>query len=283
MSVKPFLRRLLPPIVVDAIRRVSTGPQPDRLRFTGDFASWEEAAQASPGYAAPVILEKTQAALLRVKNGEAAYERDSVTFATIDYEFPLLASLLRAAMEHDNRLSVLDFGGSLGSTYFQCRSFLAPLKELRWSIVEQPAHVICGQQEFPKEHLRFYESVESCLRVERPRVLLLSGVLQCLPKPYDVLDDLIRRAFDYIVVDRTAFLRNGRDRLTLEHVPAWIYPAVYPSWFLSEKRFLGLFAGQYELLASFRALDTTHPDGGEADYKGFLFKRKDGLAPSPLR
>ena len=221
-----------------------------------------------------MILEKTRAALLRVKNGEAAYERDSVTFATIDYEFPLLACLLRAATEHDNRLSVLDFGGSLGSTYFQCRGFLTSLKELRWSIVEQPAHVVCGQRDFANEQLRFYESVESCLRVERPQVLLLSGVLQCLPKPYAVMEDLIAQAFDYIVVDRTAFLRGGRDRLTLEHVPAWIYPAVYPSWFLSEKRFLDFFAGKYELLASFRALDTTHPDGGEADYKGFLFRRR---------
>jgi putative methyltransferase (TIGR04325 family) len=244
------------------------------VRFTGDYASWEEAAQASSGYAAPVILETTRAALLRVKNGEAAYERDSVTFPTIDYEYPLLACLLRAATEHGNRLSVLDFGGSLGSTYFQCRSFLAPLEELRWSIVEQPAHVICGQRDFANDELRFYETVAGCLRVERPQVLLLSGVLQCLPKPYAVLDDLIGQAFDYIVVDRTAFLRGGGDRLTLEHVPAWIYPAVYPSWFLSEERLLGLFAGRYELLASFRALDTTHPAGGEADYKGFLFRRR---------
>ena len=123
MNVKRLLKRLLPPILVDAVRRVPTESQPDRLRFSGDFASWEEAAHASPGYAAPVILEKTRAALLRVKNGDAAYERDSVTFATIDYEFPLLACLLRAATEHDNRLSVLDFGGSLGSTYFQCLVF----------------------------------------------------------------------------------------------------------------------------------------------------------------
>ena len=276
MSVKRLLERLLPPI---RRRRgcaaYATGPQPDRLRFTGDFASWEEAAQASSGYAAPVILEKTRAALLRVKNGEAAYERDSVTFATIDYEFPLLACLLRAAAEHDNRLSVLDFGGSLGSTYFQCRSFLAPLKELRWSIVEQPAHVLCGQRDFANEQLRFYESVESCLRVERPQVLLLSGVLQCLPKPYVVLEDLIGQAFDYILrgSNRVSARRRGSAdagaRAGLD-LPGGVSVVVslrgtVPGVCLPDT---------YELLASFRALDTTHPDGGEADYKGFLFRRR---------
>ena len=275
MNAKLFVKSLLPPILVDAVRSVSPGHRLESLYFTGDFRSWEEAEQASTGYAAPVILEKTRAALLRVKNGEAAYERDSVTFTTIVYSFPLLAGLLRATTAHDGRLSVLDFGGSLGSTYFQCRRFLSPLKELRWSIVEQPAHVICGQKEFANEHLRFYESIETCLRVERPNVLLLSSVLQYLPKPYDLLWDLIRQAFDYVIVDRTAFLRSGRDRLTLEHVPAWIYPAVYPAWFLSEKRFLALFADRYELLASFPGLDTTQPDGDEADYKGFIFKRPD--------
>jgi putative methyltransferase (TIGR04325 family) len=274
MNAKLFVKSLLPPIVVKAVRQLSTGPDLESLRFTGDFGSWEEAERASSGYAAPVILEKTRAALLRVKKGQAAYERDSVTFPTIAYSFPLLAGLLRATTENDGCLSVLDFGGSLGSTYFQCRSFLSPIRELRWSIVEQPAHVSCGHKEFADKHLRFHESIESCLRVERPNVLLLSSVLQYMPKPYALLMDLIRQAFDYIIVDRTAFLRSGRDRLTLEYVPARIYPAVYPAWFLSEKRVLTLFAGQYELLASFPALDTTQPDGDEADYKGFIFRLK---------
>lgn len=276
MTVKPFIKRLLPPILVDGVTQMLAAPPAERLRFTGDYASWEEAEQASIGYDAPVILEKTRAALLRVRNGEAAYERDSVTFATVDYSFPLLACLLRVAAERGGHLRVLDFGGSLGSTYFQCRGFLSGLAGVRWSIVEQPEHVRCGQQEFANESLRFYESVESCLQVERPDVLLLSGVLQCLPTPYETLAELLRHDFEYVLLDRTAFLRGGRDRLTVEHVPAWIYPAAYPSWFLSEARLLEQLSGRYTMLASFPALDTTHPDGGEADYKGFLFTRAGG-------
>jgi putative methyltransferase (TIGR04325 family) len=272
MNARFFVKKLLPPVVVDAVRSMSSGSQAESLHFTGDFRSWEEAERASTGYAAHAILETTRAAMLRVKNGEAAYERDSATFATITYSFPLLAGLLRAATENGGCLSVLDFGGSLGSSYFQCRSFLSPLRELRWSVVEQPAHVACGQKEFADDHLHFYESVEGCLRVERPNVLLLSSVIQYLPKPYECLVDLIRHGFDYIIVDRTAFLRSGRDRLTLQHVPAWIYRAVYPAWFLSEQRLLGLFASRYDLVAGFPALDTTQPDGDEADYKGFIFR-----------
>jgi len=52
---------------------------------------------ASTGYDNDMILEKTRLALLKVKNGEAAYERDSVVFEDIQYAWPLLAGLLWVA------------------------------------------------------------------------------------------------------------------------------------------------------------------------------------------
>src|SRR5436305_14010450 len=104
----------------------------DSVRFSGNYKSWEEAERDSTGYAAPEILQKTRAALLKVKAGEAAFERDSVIFDTMQYNFSLLAGLLRAAAANHGRLSVLDFGGSLGSTYFQQRSFLCDVTDLHW-------------------------------------------------------------------------------------------------------------------------------------------------------
>ena len=59
----------------------------------------------------------------KVKNGEAVYERDSVLFDEIQYSWGLLAGLEKAALEHDGKLCVLDFGGSLGSTYYQNKQF----------------------------------------------------------------------------------------------------------------------------------------------------------------
>ena len=44
--------------------------------FTGDYASWDEAKAASDGYESSVILDRTTAALLKVKRGDAVYERD---------------------------------------------------------------------------------------------------------------------------------------------------------------------------------------------------------------
>ena len=58
-------------------------------------------------------------ALIKVKNGDAVFERDSVIFDKIHYSFPLLSALSLTALNHNSTLNVLDFGGSLGSAYFQ--------------------------------------------------------------------------------------------------------------------------------------------------------------------
>ncbi|MDV3001980.1 MAG: hypothetical protein N5P05_003586 [Chroococcopsis gigantea SAG 12.99] len=75
------------------------------------------------GYDKDIILETVKNSLLQVKEGQAIYERDSVLFDKIEYSFPVLTMLLKVALENDSKLSVLDFGGSLGSHYFQYRNF----------------------------------------------------------------------------------------------------------------------------------------------------------------
>lgn len=247
------------------------------LRFTGDYQSWAEALKDSTGYDAPAILAKTRATVLKVKRGEAAYERDSVLFERVEHSFPLLAGLLRAAVHQQGELVVLDFGGALGSAYFQCREFLRPLKRLVWCIVEQAAQVACGKGDFESPELRFYASVDECLAAHRPNVLLLSSVLQYLPEPYQTLKELAQRGIPCIIIDRTAFLdkANDHERLTVQHVPPSIYEASYPAWFLSESKVHSLVqAAGYRLLADFAAPDVGAPHGEKACCKGFIFEKK---------
>ena len=109
--------------------------------------------------------------------------------------------------------------------------------------------------------------------------LLLSGVIQCLPEPYDFLVDALERGFPHVIVDRTAFFAGGRDLLTVQHIPEWIYRATYPAWFLCEKRFLSYFNKRYRLVASFASLDALRLENGSGDWKGFIFeRRRSGVA-----
>lgn len=249
--------------------------QPDGpdVAYTGDYASFAEARASSNGYEESVILERTRAALHKVLRGEAAYERDAVTFDQLELPLPLLGLLNRVATEHQGCLSVLDFGGSLGSTYYQCRSALNHLPGLEWSIVELPAHVACGQREFANEQLKFYPAIQACRQERRPSVLLLSGVLQYLPEPWSFLREAATHGFDWIILDRTPFIDPEKDRLTVEVVSPRIYPASYPAWFFSRPRLAGNLPPGWRIEVEFDALDRQLLDGEEIVFKGMALRR----------
>jgi putative methyltransferase (TIGR04325 family) len=206
------------------------------LGLAGDYGSWEDALAASTGYDDEAILEKTRIAALAAKHGEVAFERDSVVFERPEYAWPLLAALMWVAAQNEGRLSVLDFGGSLGSTYFQHRVFLDRLDSVHWVVVEQSAHVTVGRGEFADERLRFCATIDEAAAESPPDVIVMSSVLQYLERPHEVLSALLDLECDHVVLDRTTVWNGQRDRLCVQKVPPEIYNASYPCWLLSEAR-----------------------------------------------
>jgi putative methyltransferase (TIGR04325 family) len=218
---------------------------------------------------------------LKVRQGEAIAERDSVLFETPQYPFPLIATLLRAAQESQGNLSVLDYGGALGSSYYQCRDFLHGLKTLRWCIVEQPKFVACGQREFQNDTLYFYESVEASIAEAHPQVVLLSGVLQYLAKPVQLLNQLVAIGAAFIVIDRTPIVVCGQQVISVQHVPETINGSSYPVWLFNEEHLKSPFRGKYDELAVFDAVDGQLGHGAlKARFKGFIYRQKDGAGKS---
>jgi putative methyltransferase (TIGR04325 family) len=248
-------------------------------RFLGDYASWDEARAASTGYDSELILEKTRQAALAVRDGHAAYERDSVLFDEPEYRWPLAAGLLRAAALEGGTLDVLDFGGALGSTYFQHRALFSGLNLLRWNIVEQPAHVRVGRELFQTEQLRFCESIRECAAESEPNTVILGSVLHYLRNPRATLGELAALPARHFIIDRTPFIDSPEDRLCVQRVDPYIYEASYPCWLFSRRRFadtleeLGL-----RVLTTFPAFDAI-PGPVPVTYLGMILERRDG----PLR
>jgi putative methyltransferase (TIGR04325 family) len=266
--LRALLKDLLPPVATRAAARLLAG----RSGFRGAFSSWEEARRASTGYDTEVILERVAEATVKVDRGEAAYERDSVLFDKVQLAWPLLAGLLWAASRSGDRLRVLDFGGALGSSYRQNRRFLAHLHDLRWQVVDQEPFVRKGRELFSDSVLTFHEEPEQCLVDGGPEVLLLSSVIQYLERPYDMLERLLVLGCPFAIVDRTSFLADGEDRLTVQRVSADVYPASYPCWFLNLSRFRSVIGKYYEIVAEFDGFDRADVPG--STYKGFVLERK---------
>lgn len=265
-----LLEGFIPPVAHAIYRRLAVTTD----GFSGNYRTWDEARQSSSGYDSEAILEKVRDALLRVKNGEAVFERDSVLFDEVQYSWPLLAGLLWIASRNNNRLNLIDFGGSLGSTYFQNLKFLNHLDELNWSIVEQERFVECGRRLFEDCHLRFYYGLDECIGERHPDAILFSSVIQYLEKPYDLLADILDKGFTYLIFDRTAFLAKGDDRITVQKVPPEIYPASYPAWFFNRDKFLSFISGTYELVAEFDSFESFRLEDQIAQNRGFIFVKK---------
>lgn len=271
MIYRQTLKSLVPPIILDLFRHLN---QKKSVRFLGAYSDWETAVKDSKGYDSKAILQQAVAKTQLVVSGKVAYERDGVVFKKPEYPYPLLAILLRATSENNNKLTVLDFGGSLGSTYHQCRSFLQGVLSLKWCVVEQSHFVSAGRANFTDKVLSFHNSIVDCLEGNPPNVVLFSGVLQYLPEPFAVLQQVIKSNVDYIVIDRNPFLVKGGAVLSIQKVPKSIIETSYPVWLFNEQEFKQVFAEKYAEIATFDAIDGTIGQGClTAKFKGIIFKR----------
>lgn len=176
-------------------------------------------------------------------------------------------------------INVIDFGGSLGSSYFQNKFFIDSVNStISWNVVEQDHFVDCGLVNFQSENLKFYHTIDECFHVKKTNVLILSSVLQYLETPSNILNFISDFPFDYIIVDLTGILINSdRSILTLQQIPPSIYDASYPCWFFNEKELMDVFANKYDLIYDFDCelgSDLSLNNQTKAKYKGYFYAKK---------
>lgn len=264
--MKEILKLLCPPI----LQKTITAIRNNQIRFSGDYASWNEAQKDSTGYDTQQIAQQVLESSRKVTTGEAIFERDSVCFFEENYRWPLLSCLLLIANNQKNQLSITDFGGALGSLYFQHRALLSSINQLNWSVVEQPHFVDMGQKEFQNEELNFHFTLAESIQSTSSNTVLLSSVLQYLEYPQELLKQIAEMRIHYILIDRTPFIDSDRDRLTVQSIPKNIYAASYPAWFFSAIKFDRLMQELgYQCICNFDCEDNV----GIGTFKGFLFEK----------
>jgi putative methyltransferase (TIGR04325 family) len=271
MKAKQIIGLFLPPIALKGYRRLLAASK--KCGLYGNFTSWEEAMLVSTGYDSEIILKKTKEALLKVKNGKVAYERDSFLFDAVQYSWPTLSGLMWVAAQSKGRISVLDFGGSLGSSFFQNSAFLRDLPDVRWNVVEQPRYVDVGKECFEDKQLRFYPTIQDCLMENEPNLIIFGSVLQYLEHPFDVLDKLLGMSCNHVIIDRTPFWDGATDRLCVQVVPPSIYSASYPIWIFSRAGFLAHLK-DWNIVAEFEAIEGLAASV-KATWKGLILTRKN--------
>lgn len=261
-SVKRAAAVFLPALVLKGIRERFF-----RVRWSRPISSWEAAAACSAGYESEDILRRVVEATNLVRSGVAAYEQDGKVFYDEVADQPILAALLRSAALNNGRLSVLDFGGSLGSLYWRYRHWFDGIV-VEWSVVEQAKFVEAGKAAFESRELKFYESIETSLANVQPSVLILSAVLPYLEKPHDILKQIEGLSFQMVLIDRTG-VQSGGDVLTVQTAPRSLGGKSYPCWFLDEDALKAYFEPRYRLLFSGATTDGNR----EFKFKRLFYER----------
>ncbi|GAB4109366.1 MAG: TIGR04325 family methyltransferase [Thermoflexibacter sp.] len=225
--------------------------------WKGNYATWQEAMQHAQGYDAKTSFEQIKAAALKVKNGEAIFERDGKLFHQPEYNWLLLTHLQKIALASANSLNLIDFGGALGSTYFQHLTFLKEIAHLRWNIIEQPHFVAFGKENLSSSHLYFYEDLVPCLKEAKANAILLSGLLSYVAEPYKLLEEIQSLGFKYIIIERTPLITSISDILTIQYVNQMsLYQGSYPAWIFSEEKLKKALQATYDLQGEYASFDT---------------------------
>lgn len=202
--------------------------------WSGSYSSWEEAEKQSIGYSDPKIVEQVKSALLSTKDKSDRYEIDGcIRQGKPQSAFDLLYWIKESAV--NGHINIVDFGGSLGTVFYQLRPYLKDYT-VRWNIIEQDNFVKIGRDTFQNENLKFYHTIEECFTETKPNCFLASGSLTYIPKPYEVIQSLKSYNFDWIILARTSIVTEDTDKLTIQIVPPQIYKAIYPCWFFSQSK-----------------------------------------------
>lgn len=264
------LRTIIPHPVREAVNRLLGAA----IVYRGPYADWASAQAQTGGYDAGTILHRVSNSTRRALSDPSLYEQDGSVLRGPAPESPVLHAMVATAARDGGRLSVVDFGGGLGSLALRWRSALEDVSDWRWCVVEQPHFVAEGARLFSDmHHLSFTSSIEDA-RQASPNVVLASSVLQYLPNPFETLDDLVALDARTIIIDRTPFADDGVERILAQHVPASLGKASYPLRMFARADVEARLRPRYQRVQAFNSGDEPiRIRGASAHYRGSIWER----------
>ena len=251
--VSPAIRRWIPPRAIALVDYLSRG----RSGLAQLVPSWDDARAGSNSYDTEFILQRVRDATERTRQSgnTSSVERDGSILVDAEPPMPLVACLLRSTRVDADAITVIDFGGALGTTYRQCAKLLSVVRGLRWHVVEQPGFVKCGRAEYQTSTIQFFDTIDEAVLASRPDVFLFSSVLQYLDDPYQVLARAIELKPRAIIIDRTPVSDLVLDTYTIQYVPSESGSIRLPFRIFGKDKLVQQLRPGYDKIVEFAALD----------------------------
>ena len=196
--------------------------------------SWETAVRKSVGYESVNVLAPIMQVTVesRVKLADSKWATTRYQQVATAMFFGLSENRLRVGKP----LRVLDFGGGGGDYFYQFQKFV-PNIDFDWTVVETPALAEAMQDLYggDTQKIRWVDSLE--MAEDQYDFVLCSGVLQYLEKPFELLEDLVKKS-ECVIINRIPIIDSPDHFVAVQRNLMKKRRGSYPAHFFSEKRLL---------------------------------------------
>lgn len=232
---KETLRVLTPPILWGAARGMACRlgvHESQPVLFDGPFDSWRSAIAKSDGWDVPAVLDKTLAVSMKQKNGTIVFQQDTITYYHIIYSKSILFFIAMASAMEGGKLNIVDFGGSLGTNFFQNKRVLQEFMKRGtcvWSVVERPPTAELGKKLFQDSNLRFFSSLSELKAdvSDYPPSFLFTGSLQYVDDPSALLSEVAEQGVRLIAFDRLLVSSEEHHEIFVQRPPRNTIPPAF--------------------------------------------------------
>jgi putative methyltransferase (TIGR04325 family) len=192
-------------------------------------SSWDDACRKSSGYRSSRTIAKSLRLNKLQKSDECFLEPRELQVASAFLEAV-------SCRKSTDRIRVIDFGGGSGN-YLYAIQRIAPSLDLDWIVLETPE--FCNQ--ITQEHrsipnLSWVDSIDDLSG--KFDIALLSGVLQYLQSPFELLTSAIQLA-EFVILNRLPLSDAQIGRVCIQRPGLFESHGSYPVRILSEQEVLG--------------------------------------------
>jgi putative methyltransferase (TIGR04325 family) len=277
MRWKASAKSLLPPIVVDAFRRLSPTPPPAWEYAPGGWRPDDD--PHIRGWNVESVLDVYRAKwpeFVDLVQGTGplgiAHEASAMTNTSAPAHNTLMsfAYVLALTAQHRDSLSMLDWGGGIGHYCLISQALLADTT-LDYHCKDVPLLADYGRSILPQA--RFYHD-DSCLS-RTYDLVLASGSLQYSHDWRATLQKLARAASPYLYVTRLPVVRQHPSFVVIQRPHRFGYDTEYQGWFINHQELLqAAEAAGLTLLREFLIQEKPSVAGAPEQglYRGFLFR-----------
>jgi putative methyltransferase (TIGR04325 family) len=284
--LKAVLRAVLPPVIVDATRRVRRLREQPTWEYVPE--GWSRQVDPGIGWDVGTVAGRHRAIWdrwLGVLSGTAAlgvdfwmYLRDAELGVGFDTDLAFAHNVvmtfgyvLARTAQHRKRISVLDWGGGVGQ-YFPLARTLLPSVEIEYHCKDVPALTAVGRDLLPE--VTFHDD-DSCLD-RRYDLVLVSSSLQYIEQWQNALRRLAGATETYLLLTRTPTVANNQSFVVVQRGQPYGFGTDVLEWFLNRDELLECATGaDLRLVREFVMPDATPARGipEQARYRGFLFEQ----------